>query len=93
MSIYDCELWDNTLHAACDYNSFAVNYHKSIKKCMKVPWRCGNNDIREEAGLPIFKHFINHRLTSFVFNIMKYFSPNFLLYKNYFLLESHVLKY
>ncbi len=90
MSFYGCELWDNTLHAACDYNSFAVNYHKSIKKFMKVPWRYGNHDICEEAGLPIFKHFINHRLASFVFNIMKSSSANFLLYKNYFLFESHM---
>jgi hypothetical protein len=87
-SMYGCELWDNTIHSANEYKSFAVNYHKSIKKFMKVPWRYGNHDICEEAGLPVFNHYVNFRLLSFVFGLMNSRSTSFSFYKPYFLYES-----
>ena len=92
MSMYGCELWDNILRATSKFNSFAVNYHKSIKQIMKVPWRYGNHDVCEEAGLPIFKHFINLRLALLAFNITNSKSVTMSLYKSYMIHESHMMK-
>jgi hypothetical protein len=71
MSLYGCEIWDSLKGALSQFDSLAVNYHKSIKKVMHKLWIHSNHETCSEAGVPVFKHLVNMKMVSFVLNLYR----------------------
>ena len=74
-SFYGAELWSDLYKCQKEFDQLGVSYHKCIKKVMHVPPWENNHDICERAGVLLFKHLINKKIISFVFNIIKSKSP------------------
>jgi hypothetical protein len=70
MSMYGAELWYDIKGSRSFFNSFAINYHKCIKKMIGSPWRESNHVVCERTCLPLFKHFINWKNITLAFNLL-----------------------
>jgi hypothetical protein len=83
MSFYGCELWHDLSGSISYFKSLSINYHKSIKKIMSRPWMYSNHDVCIEAGVPVFRHFLNLRLLSFGYSLLNSKSACLLPYLPY----------
>jgi hypothetical protein len=68
-SLYGSPLWDQMYGAENEIKSFSVNYHKAVKRIARVPNRYSNHDICDQTGLLLFKHLLNFRMVSYLFQI------------------------
>ncbi len=84
-------MWNDLKGSNLQIKSFAVNYHKCVKKIVKQTWSYSNHDACEEADL-ILKHLLNIKLVSFAFNLMNTESPCILPYKSYLIYASLFVK-
>lgn len=91
MSFYACELWDSLKYCSSEFKSLCVNYHLAVKMIVKKKWFHSNHAACEEAGLPIFKHFLNSKLISFAFNLKTAKSRCLSPYKCFIINESYFI--
>ena len=59
LQIYGAELWYNNTRALSDLRSFAIGYHKAIKKILGLSTHESNHYACQEARLLTFKHLLN----------------------------------
>lgn len=92
MSFYGSEIWYNEDKSKLTSEGLAVSYHKAIKRIMGLmPWD-SNHTACEQAGLPIFKHFIFKKRLAFLHSIINCRSPCLLQLKSHFKYSSYILK-
>jgi hypothetical protein len=74
-SFYGAELWYDMNTSDKQFKAFGVAYHKAIKRMKNLPPWESNHDTCEQAGLSIFKHFINKKIMLFWFSVIYSKSP------------------
>jgi hypothetical protein len=92
-NFYAAELWFNKEKSSKELDTISITYHKALKRILGLSKWDNNHNACEMTGFPIFKHFINSKLISFLFSIIKSKSPCLTNLKDYFKHDSFILKY
>ena len=92
-NFYAAELWFNKEKSSKELDTISITYHKALKRILGLSKWDNNHNACEMTGFPIFKHFINSKLISFLFSIIKSKSPCLTTLKEYFKHDSFILKY
>ena len=67
------------------FKQFAINYHKALKKILKLPKYYSNHIAASILNTFTFNHLINTKILKFYFWLKNCNSPCFKLYKYYFM--------
>ena len=68
IQLYGCELWFYNHHSLGSLKSFAVAYHKAIKKLLGLSYHESNHFACQEAQLLTFENLINKMK---IFNVLR----------------------
>ena len=88
MSFYGAELWYCTKGSMVEFQNLEIAYHKTIKRILGFPNWESNHTVCQISGLPIFRHYVNTTIVSFMFHIANSTSPCILPIKPYILYKS-----
>ena len=87
-SFYGAELWFYRSKCKEAFNKMAVSYHCALKKILGVPKFYSNHLTCSVLGAFTFNHFVNIKITKFIWWIIDCQSLCFYFFKNYFLRSS-----
>ena len=90
MSFYGVEQWFDRKYTKEAFKPMRKAYHNCIKQMLHLPTWESNRHACHLAGLPIFKHFLNNKILSYLFSIINSKSPCLSPLLYYFKYDSHI---
>ena len=91
-SFYGAELWHDVRGCSQIIKQFGIGYHKALKRIYSMSSHVSNHEICNICDILMFKHYVNSKVISFTYKLLKSDNACLLPHKYYFCNCSEVLK-
>jgi hypothetical protein len=92
-SFYGSEIWYNGSGSKAEFGRCGVAYHRGIKKMLHLSSRECNHYACRVSLLPVFNHFINKKILSFLFSVLNSKSVCITPFIRYFRFDSFLIEF